>query len=146
MRKRTDSEKPTRKRRVPFGGFNYKLEVAEESKEPGWHYCWFPDRGAYIQSALDAGYEFVTERDDVEVTNTDVHGGNQSLDGRVERYGGRDRQTGREYNMVLMRQPEEFHQEDIAELAKRNKEVERAILNQEFGQAIERKYGDVKLT
>jgi hypothetical protein len=144
--RRQNRDVPTR---VPFGGFTYKLEVA--NKDPNYWYYWFKDRGDNIERALRAGYEFVTRREanrlmPDELTNRDVHGGNQSMTDDVRVNGGRD-EFGRDYNLVLMRQPMEFHNEDLAAEQSRTDEVDRAIIRQNFeNRNIANKYGDVTMT
>ena len=86
---RENRELPTR---VPFGGFTYKLEVA--NKDPNFWYYWFRDEGDQLERALSAGYEFVTRRQAGRVLpealmNRDLHGGNQSLNDDVRVHGGR---------------------------------------------------------
>lgn len=146
--------KRERKRRVPFGGFVSKLEVA--NKDPAYFYYWQKNTGDYIQRMLDAGYEFVRERDarryaPETLTNTS----NQSIDGRVEIFGGREA-NGQEYSLVLMRQPMEYHLEDMEHQEKRNQAIDEAVYRGEFdndpyrdgnisqGQSV--RYGNVDVT
>lgn len=136
--------------RVPFGGLVYKLEV--KHKDPDFWYYWFRNRGDEIERARAAGYEFVTRRQargaelPEELTLKDVDGGNQSLDDRYERYGGRD-EFGREYNMVLMRQPMEYHLIDKAADDAAADKIDEAITRQEFkGGNIAKKYGNISVT
>lgn len=144
--RRVNRDLPTR---VPFGGFTYKLEVA--NKDPNWWYYWFRDTGDTIERALRAGYEFVTRRQanrmlPEELTNRDVHGGNQSLTDDVRVHGGRD-DRGRDYNLVLMRQPMEYHMEDLAAEQALTDDVDKAISRQNFqNRNIANKYGDVTMT
>ena len=143
---RTSREAPVR---VPFGGFSYKLEVA--NKDPAFWYYWFKDTGDTIKRALRAGYQFVSQRESGDLTpealtNRDVNGANESVSGDTRKFGGRD-EYGREYQLVLMKQPIEFHEADMqAENAKAD-EVDQAI----FRQGIDRnnvatKYGNVTMT
>jgi len=129
---------------------SYKLEV--KNKDPDYWYYWFRNRGDEIERAKQAGYEFVTRRMargtelPEELTLRDVDGGNQSLDDRLERYGGRD-DYGKEYNMVLMRQPMEYHLQDKAADDAAADRIDEAIHRQEFqGKSIAKKYGDVSVT
>lgn len=144
--RRESREVPTR---VPFGGFTYKLEVA--NKDPNYYYYWFRDRGDDIERALRAGYEFVTRRQadrlmPEQMTNRDMHGGNQSVHDDVRVFGGRD-EYGRDYNLVLMRQPMQFHMEDLEREKERNDAVDQAISRQVFrDNNIANKYGNVSLT
>jgi len=139
-----------RPQRIPFGGLVYKLEV--RNKDPNFWYYWFKNRGDDITRAKAAGYEFVTAREArgseaaEEITNRDVDGGNQSVDGRMERYGGRD-EFGREYTMVLMKQPMEYHLQDKAADDAAADRIDQAVTRQEFdGQSISQKYGNISVT
>ena len=139
---------PTRKGRVPFGGFTYKVEVAY--KEPGYHYEWFKDVGDVLRRALGAGYEYVSyrqARSTEELTNKDVHGGSQSIDDTMRRHGGVG-EYGREYQLVLMRQPMEFYIEDTAMRAAKTDEIDDSIYRREFsgGKAVGNSYGDVRIS
>jgi hypothetical protein len=121
---------PEKGKRVPFGGLSYKLAVA--NKHPDYFYCWFKDHGDMLQRAQAAWYEFVSPREarGVELTNRDVHGGNQSVQGdRYEVFGGRD-EWGKGYNMVLMRQHNQYHDEDLALAEEQNMQVDAAIRRQ----------------
>lgn len=147
---RLREERAKRPTRVPFGGLNYKLEVA--NKDPNYYYYWFRNKGDEIARAALAGYEEVSRRQargyelPEEMTNRDVHGGNQSVDGRMEVYGGRD-DTGREYSMVLMRQPMEYHLQDHAADQALTDKVDEAITRQDFqGQNVANKYGNISVT
>jgi hypothetical protein len=136
--------------RVPFGGLSYKLEV--KHKDPAYWYYWFRNRGDEVERAKAAGYEFVSRRQargaelPEELTLRDVDGGNQSLDDRYERFGGRD-EFGRDYTMVLMRQPMEYHLEDHKADQAAADRIDEAIFRQEFkGQSVSQKYGQVSVT
>ena len=147
---RLREERVKRPTRVPFGGLVYKLEV--KYKDPDYYYYWFRARGDEIDRAKNAGYEFVTRRQArgtelaEELTIKDVDGGNQSVDDRYERNGGRD-EFGREYNMVLMRQPMEYHLQDKALDDAAADRVDEAITRQEFkGENVASKYGNISVT
>lgn len=135
--------------RVPFGGFSYKLEVA--NKDPNYFYRWFRDDGDRVKRALLAGFEFVTPRSagrqyEERLLNRDVHGGNQSLTDRLEVHGGRD-DYGREFNLVLMRQPMAYHLKDSAAKALANDEIDQSIRRQSLSQTgVANKYGNVSMT
>ena len=132
LRTALDDTALERQERIPFGGFTYKLEVA--NKDPNFFYYWQKDVGDNINRMLRAGYEFVSARDhgSETLTNQDVHGGNQSLTDRYERNGGRD-EFGRHYNLVLMRQPMEFHLADKKLEEKLADDIDMAIRRQPQG-------------
>lgn len=142
-----DLEDTGRPARVPFGGFSYKLEV--KNKDPNYYYYWFKDEGDMVKRALRAGYEFVTERDATGgefLTNQDVLGGNQSLTDRYEITGGKD-EFGRHFNMVLMRQPMEYHLADVAAEQANIDTIDTAINRQSFqNTSIANKYGEINMT
>jgi hypothetical protein len=149
-----DQAKPTRERvgpRVPFGGFRRRLEVT--SLDPNYYYYWQKNTADNIARMQEAGYEFVSKRDAQRYTpevleETQHRGGNESVYDRCERFGGTDAH-GDEYNLVLMRQPMKWHQEDMAEHEARNAAVDQAMYRQEFandpGDSSER-YGDINVT
>lgn len=141
-----DEQVQMRAERVPFGGFSLKLEV--KNKDPNFYYYWFKDEGDMLTRAEEAGYEYVSPRQAgmrERLTNRDVHGGNQSIVDRIERTGGRD-EFGRHYNLVLMRQPMEYHLLDKAAADKVTDEVDNAINRQTFsGSNVAQKYGDVQM-
>jgi hypothetical protein len=128
----------------------YKLEV--KYKDPDYFYYWFRNKADELDRAIAAGYDYVTRQQArgtelaEELTLKDVDGGNQSIDGRYERFGGRD-EFGREYNMVLMRQPMEYHLEDVAADNAASDRIDEAITRQEFqGKSVAQKYGSVSIT
>jgi len=148
---RQREERAKRPVRVPFGGLNFKLEV--KNKDPDYYYYWFRARGDEIDRAKAASYEFVTKRQargselPEEMTLKDVNGGNQAIDDRFEAFGGRD-DFGREYQMVLMRQPMEFHLADHKADQALADRVDDAITRQDFkgGTNVAQKYGNISVT
>lgn len=136
--------------RVPFGGLSYKLEVV--NKDPNYHYRWFRNESDRLTRALRAGFEFVSRRSAgggrsmERLTNKDVHGGNQSITDRFEVHGGRD-DYGREFNLVLMRQPMEYHLQDAAAKAAASDDIDMSIRRQASAQGnVANKYGNVTMT
>ncbi len=140
----------THKRRVPFGGLQYKLQV--ENTDPDYFYYWQKDVGDNIQRMLDAGFEYVTRREAGKnapetLTNRDVTGGNQSLTDQVRVNGGRD-EFGKYYDLVLMKQPMAWHLQDAAQKAKKADEADTAIKRQAFAGQDDtgNRYGDISVT
>jgi hypothetical protein len=153
VRVETPGEKPAVVRapmaRVPFGGFNYKLEVA--NKDPSFFYYWQKDVGDNLERMQRAGYEFVTRKQagrelPESLTNRDLYGAKESLDDRLCVHGGRD-EYGKEYKLYLMRQPMEFHEEDARRDAERADLIDQSIRRQTFGSStIANKYGSVDMS
>lgn len=144
--RRESREVPTR---VPFGGLNYRLEVV--NKDPDYFYYWFNDRGDTIERALQAGFQFVSRREvkrvvPEELTNRDVNGGNQSIADDVRVFGGRD-EYGRDFQMVLMRQPMEYHLQDQKAKDAKVDEIDLAIRRQASkNSSVATKYGDMTMS
>ena len=143
--RRVNRDLPTR---VPFGGMSLKLEVA--NKDPNYFYRWFSDRGDTIKRARRAGYEVVSEREAGRVlpeylTNRDVHGGNQSLTDEMRLFGGRD-EYGKDFAMVLMKQPMEYHLADQKAKQENVDGIERSIRRQASkDNNVANKYGDMTM-
>ena len=157
-----DSEAPASQRKTParervtrvaFGGNQLKLEVINQ--DPDYWYYWQKDQGDNLQRMVDAGYEFVTREiagryAPEALTNTDLMGGNQSITDLVEVFGGTNAH-GDEVNLVLMRQPNEFHLEDMAAREQKNLRVDEAIYRGEFTDdpgdgSQETRYGNIDVT
>lgn len=96
------TKEPAKKRvRTPINGERTILEVSARSKEPGFHYAWIVEKNVY--AAQEAGYEVV--RHPVEVGNKRIDVG-QIQGGTVTMNGGQGT------ILHLMRQPDEFWEED----------------------------------
>jgi len=139
---------PEKRARVPFGGFTYKLEVAY--KDPAYFYCWQKDTGDTLRRMEAAGYERVSRRTARAIealSNRDVSGGNQALDDTFWVHGGTG-EYGREYRLVLMRQPMEFWLEDQAAIKQASDHIDQAIHRPEFagGKTVGSNYGDINVS
>ena len=139
---------PEKRARVPFGGFTYKLEVAY--KDPAYFYCWQKDVGDNIRRMEAAGYEQVSRRTARAIealSNRDVSGGNQALDDTFWVHGGTG-EYGREYRLVLMRQPMEFYLEDQDISQKATDQIDEAIYRREYkgGKVVGSNYGDINIS
>lgn len=112
----------TRKRNV-FNGTETKLRVSNQI--PGYHLHIFNDIAGRIQSALDAGYEFVTpgEVGGVSVNVTDR---NTDLGDRVRFLVGRT-ETGEPMYAYLLKIRQDWYEEDQAALEQRNMLIDEAI-------------------
>lgn len=128
---RTSAER----QRIPMSVPVQKLMVPEI---PGYHLHWFrgtPDR---LGRALQAGYSFVT-RDEVQINNLNIgddsaEAGSNSLGDRVTVGAGSEVTTDNQpMQLVLMKIPLEFWQEDQRFLEDRNEEIANAIRGGRIG-------------
>ena len=100
---KTQKEAPQRKReRQPLNRSRTLLDV--RGKEPGWHYAWINEDK--VDAAIAADYEFV--RHPVEVGYQRIDVSQMGLDSQIWK------NVGKGVKAFLMRQPEEFYQEDQA--------------------------------
>jgi len=111
------------RRRNVFNGTQTKLSV--HNLIEGYHLHWLNDREGRIQTAVDAGYEFVKP---AEVGNTQINvterGGD--LGDRVRQYVGID-EAGSPLYAYLMKIREDWYEEDQASMQERNDMVDDAI-------------------
>lgn len=113
--KATNQTAPQKKRtRVPINGHRTILEV--KGKEPGFHYAWIGENMVF--AAQEAGYEHV--RHPVQVGTERIDVSRMPTDSYVTR------NVGGMKIAYLMRQPQEFRDEDMAEIHARIDEQERA--------------------
>ena len=128
------AEAPAARRRVPLTLPQQKLWVPEI---PGFHLHWFNGRPERIQAAQAAGYEFV-DQSEVEGQLTDkslggdgLKGGNSDLGSRVSTlanpFGGGDEVGGQPARLYLMKQKQEWYEEDQKLLQARNDSVVDAL-------------------
>jgi hypothetical protein len=100
-----------------------KLTLAVQSDIPGYHLCWMNDDGN-VESAVDSGYEFVT-RGETEL----VYGItplNVDIADKIKQKVGTN-EAGHPLYAYLMKIKQEWHEEDMAEIANENKRIEEAI-------------------
>ena len=115
---RTQTQRP---RRNSIG--TPKLTLAVQNEIPGYHLCWMNDDGN-VESAIDSGYEFV-KRGETEL----VYGVtplNVDLADKIRQKVGTN-EAGHPLYAYLMKIKQEWHEEDMAELAQENKRIEEAI-------------------
>jgi len=118
-------ERVTQRTRIPMSMPQLKLEVPEI---PGYHLHWFLNTPGRISRALAAGYTFV-EDDEVDIVNTGLANdrsasGNTDLGTRVSiSAGSAPGDDGQEQRLYLMKIPEEWWEEDQAELNGRNEQI-----------------------
>lgn len=100
-----------------------KLTLAVQSEIPGYHLCWMNDDGN-VENAIDSGYEFV-KRGETEL----VYGVtplNVDLADKIRQKVGTN-EAGHPLYAYLMKIKQEWHEEDMAEIAAENKRIEEAI-------------------
>jgi len=114
---------PSRKRRNVFNGTEGKLSVHKQIL--GYHLHVITDEGARIQEALDTGYEFVRP-DEIGGVSENVVSRNGDLGDRI-RFLVNPRATGSMQYGYLMKQRQEWYDEDQAELQAKNNMVDAAI-------------------
>lgn len=112
-----------RKRRNVFNGTESKLSVTKSI--PGYHLHVFTDTGNRVQEALDGGYEFVSP-DEVGGVSENVVSRNGDLGDRV-RFLVNPRAEGSEQYGFLMKQRQEWYEEDQAALQTKNNAIDAAI-------------------
>lgn len=115
---RTQGQRP---RRSSIG--SPKLTLAVQNEIPGYHLCWMNDDGN-VENAVNSGYEFVT-RGETEL----VYGVtplNVDLADKIKQKVGTN-DAGHPLYAYLMKIKQEWHEEDMAELAQENKRIEEAI-------------------
>lgn len=99
---KTAATSATRRVRTPINGERTILQVSQRSQEPGWHYAWILEKNVY--GAQEAGYEHVRHAVEVGQKRIDVGQGQGSYVTQP---------SGGGQLLFLMRQPEEFYQEDL---------------------------------
>ena len=113
----------SRRKRNTFNGTQTKLSVNHTI--PGFHLHVFTDVGGRIQDALDNGYEFVSP-DEVGGVSENVVSRNGDLGDRI-RYLVNPRASGSEQYGYLMKQRQEWYEEDQASLQDKNNKIDNAI-------------------
>ena len=126
--------RPTKRpKRTPVSGNRNILTV--EGKDPNYKYTWVndDDKGS-IQRFKEAGYEFVD--DELKV-------GDKNVDGSTLPSSVVSKNVGQGLTAYLMRQPMEFHEEDMAAKHKRVDELE-ADMKRELNSGKDGTYGSVE--
>ena len=97
--------------------------MAVQNEIPGYHLCWMNDDGN-VENAVNSGYEFVA-RGETEL----VYGVtplNVDLADKIKQKVGTN-EAGHPLYAYLMKIKQEWHEEDMAEIAEENKRIEEAI-------------------
>jgi len=125
----------TRETRVPITGTRDILGV--EGKDPFYHYYWALDtseEGTQIMRLQNAGYNFV-QSSEVKVSNTSVY--SAAGIGSIVRVA-----AGQGSFHYLMKIPQEWYEQDMADIERKNKEAEQSI---KVSETEEGRYGSIKL-
>lgn len=122
---RNSSDRPQRKQRGSFNGTEGKLRVGHGIE--GYHLHIFNDIPGRLQTAEDNGYEFVTP-EEVGGVSSNVVSRNTDLGDKVRYLVGRDEAGGALY-AYLMKQRQEWFEEDQQKLQRRSDMVDEAIRN-----------------
>ena len=121
-------ELPSRKR-IPFSAPLRKLEV---TPIPGYHLRWVKGTPQRLAHAQRSGYEFVSQ-EEIEMNNTtlgdDINaGGSRDLGSRVSIEEGSEVDSGGQaVRLYLMKQKQEYKDEDDAVIAQRNDSIAEAL-------------------
>jgi hypothetical protein len=115
---RSQSQRP---RRNSIGVPRLSLAVSDDI--PGYHLCWMNDDGN-VQNALDSGYEFVKQGETGLVNG--VVPSNVDQSDKIKQKVGTTASNEPLY-AYLMKIKLEWHEEDMFEIEKQNKQIEDAI-------------------
>jgi hypothetical protein len=113
----------TRKRRNVFNGTEAKLGV--RTQIDGYHLHIFTDEGSRIQEAMDSGYEFVRPTE-VDGISENVVSRNGDLGDRI-RYLVNPRAEGSMQYGYLMKQRNEWYEQDQSELQAKNNRIDASV-------------------
>jgi len=130
-------ERKLGKGRTPLTGDRSQLEV--RGKSPGWHYRWIRDTheaGSEVLRYLNAGYEFVTDKEDVIIGENAVFK-SSSIGTGIRVPAGRDGDW-----LYLVKIPQDWYDEDQKAKQRIVDKTEETITNPE----IEGKYGSIKIS
>jgi hypothetical protein len=127
-----------RPKRIPMSGSRMKMQLDEEFLDSeNYHYAWINDQKGLLYDAKRAGYEHVTT-DEIPSwgqRNVDTANANSSVVSMP---------VGQGVVAFLMKQPMEFHKEDVAEGDKLWQSRE-ADMKKELNSGTEGRYGKVDI-
>jgi hypothetical protein len=127
------AKRPTR---VSMSGARKRMHIPEEYKDPNFHYAWINDQNDLVNRAKRAGYEHV-KADEMDMMSFDVDSG--SGEGLVTI------NAGAGITAYLMKQPMEYHEEDLEELRQINRDRVSDI-KKELNDGKDGKYGKVEIS
>ena len=117
------------RKRIPMSVPVQRLEAPEM---PGYHLHWFIGTQERLQRALDAGYEFVDERE-LKINNVSLGGdstksGNTDMGSRVSVVSGQEvGKDGQPTRLILMKIKQEWYEADQQLVIDRNEKVAAAL-------------------
>jgi len=124
-----------RPKRVSLSGARKRLHIPEDYKDPAFHYAWIADEKDMVNRAKRAGYECV-KHDEMPDLGYDVDAGGEGL---------LTTNMGHGVTGYLMKQPMEFHEEDLEELRQINRDRV-ADIKKELNDGKDGKYGKVDIS
>lgn len=147
----TDEQNTRRKRaidkkaRIPMGGLRQKLQLSDEDmrnfEKEGFVVRWINDQDGRLPSAVNGGWDFVTQEEAPSVGAAGLHQENTDLNSRVSKVVSRTSRSNQPIRAFLMKIPKEFYDEDQAAKEEVNRQVDRALRpTDQGGQSIEGGY------
>ena len=124
---RKTSEREFRKKRIPFGGGRQKLSVP---KVDGYRGYWFNDVGGRIADAINAGYQFIDQQQNLMGVGTALDG-NTDLGTLVSKVVGTN-EMGQPQRAYLMYIRQDWYREDQKAKDEELKKVDEAIKGGKF--------------
>lgn len=123
------------RKRIPMSVPVQKLEAPEI---PGFHLHWFMNSPDRIQRAIDAGYEFVDQRE-IKINNVSLGGdsaasGNTDMGSRVSVVSGQEiGRDGQPTRLILMKIRQEWYEEDQKLVGERSAQIAQALTQGTLG-------------
>ena len=132
--------KPTRAqrpKRVSMSGSRKRMHIPEEYQDPEFHYAWISDQGDLLFRAKRAGYEHVSGSE-MPMMVFDVDAGSDGT-GPIHANGGKG------VTQYLLKQPMEFHKEDLDEQREINR-ARIADIKKDLNSGKDGTYGKVEIS
>jgi hypothetical protein len=127
--------KEVRPARVPMSGQQLRMSIPEEYKDPAFHYVWITDKKDFLYRAKNAGY--------VHVTTAEMPHHSHGVDSSVNTESNVSMPVGFGEVGYLMKQPIEYHLEDLDEKRKFN-QSRIADIKKDLNSGKNGTYGDVE--
>jgi hypothetical protein len=113
------------------------MHVDKEDQDPNFHYAWINDQNDLLRRAHKAGYEHVTVKEM-------PHWGTRDVDSADPTSSFIHANVGHGTTAYLMKQPMEYHEEDIR-LKRELNEARTADLKKDLNSGKEGTYGNVDI-